>query len=97
VFDGLKLVLELDTGRVELYDLAADPRELHSLAAARRADVEHGLELIRDWEQRCKELRERLGIDDAVQAAAGDEVDQAMRALGYAGDDAEPEGTPRAD
>jgi len=98
VFDGLKLVLELDTGRVELYDLAADPRELHSLAAARRADVERGLELIRGWDERCRALRERLGIDDAAQAAAGDEVDHAMRALGYAGtDEAEPEGPPRAD
>lgn len=83
VFDGHKLVAELDTGRVELYDLGRDPGELHSLAdpEARRK----GLALVSEWEERCGDLRERLGLQGESAAEASDEVLRGMRKLGYAG------------
>lgn len=83
VFDGLKLVLELDTGRVSLFDLATDPEELHSLTSSRRADVERGLELIRAEEERTEALRERLGIRGSHEAEAGSGVEKALHSLGY--------------
>jgi arylsulfatase A-like enzyme len=86
VFDGKKLVLELDTGRSELYDLGEDPRELRSLAAAQPEVERRGLELLGEWQRRCAELRAALGIPGGdVAADASDEVLRAMRGLGYAG------------
>src|SRR5262249_34895488 len=71
VFDGKKLVLEIDTGRRELYDLVGDPRELRSLAAAQPETTEAGLALLKAWEERCAALRAKLGIptDSTVDAS----------------------------
>jgi arylsulfatase A-like enzyme len=84
VFGGKKLVLELDTGRCELYDLSRDPRELSSIAAAAPGSVREGLQLLRAWQDGCAELRARLGLADA-EGEAGSEATRMMRALGYAG------------
>jgi arylsulfatase A-like enzyme len=84
VFDGKKLVLELDTGRTELYDLARDPRELSSIAAAAPEGVREGLRLLRAWQDGCAELRAKLGLTGA-DSEAGGEAERALRALGYAG------------
>jgi len=89
VFDGKKLVLELDTGRVELYDLGADPHELHSRASSEREEVERGLELIGDWERRCAGLRANLGVE-VDQAQTGEDLERLLRTLGYAGDSEQP-------
>jgi len=85
VFDGRKLVLELDTGRRELYDLADDPHELRSLAAAQPDTTEAGLALLREWEARCAALRVKLGITADSSVEAGGEVERAMQGLGYGG------------
>jgi arylsulfatase A-like enzyme len=84
VFDGWKLVVELDTGRVELFDLAADPRELDSLASAHPDVRERGLALVAAWEARCDALRARLGIAPAENALAGETL-RVLRSLGYDG------------
>ena len=84
VFDGKKLVLELDTGRSELYDLTRDPRELSSIAAAAPEAVRRGLQLLCAWQDACAELRGRLGLAVA-EGETGSEALRAMRALGYAG------------
>jgi arylsulfatase A-like enzyme len=86
VFDGHKLVLELDTGRSELYDLAADPRELVSLSSAHVDVAREGLRLVEEWQQRCERIRTRLGIVPSA-AAADPEVLRMMHGLGYAGAD----------
>jgi arylsulfatase A-like enzyme len=85
VFDGQKLVLELDTCRSELYDLVADPAELRSLAAARPEALRAGLALLEEWQTRCAELRARLGIGGDDDAQVDDAVQRAMQGLGYAG------------
>jgi len=84
VFDGKKLVLELDTGRCELYDLTHDPREMSSLASSSPEALHEGMQLLREWQEACAALRERLGLS-AVEAEMGDEAVRAMRALGYTG------------
>jgi len=87
VFDEKKLVVELDTGRLELFDLAGDPRELRSLTSSSHADVQRGLELIETWEERCRALRERLDISGREATEADAETLRLMHDLGYAGDD----------
>ena len=85
VFDGMKLVLELDTGRSELFDLTQDPRELHSLVAALPALQAEGLRLAAEWQARCEQLRAELGIqrDDTVDPGEG--LERMLHELGYAG------------
>ena len=85
VFDGRKLVLELDTGRRELYDLGDDPRELRSLAAADPDAREQGLELLARWRTDCARLRAELGIPETSGGTTDDDALRAMESLGYAG------------
>jgi arylsulfatase len=86
VFDGRKLVVELDTKRTELYDLARDPHELHSIAAAEVEALRHGLELLAEREARCRALRERLGIREEAGAEPSDELSALMDQIGYGGE-----------
>ncbi|MEW6072905.1 MAG: sulfatase, partial [Planctomycetota bacterium] len=84
VFDGLKAVLDLETGRVELYDLRADPEERQSIDALRPDDVQRALELLRARSEAAQALREELGIaEEAVEV--GDAASRRLRSLGYAG------------
>jgi arylsulfatase A-like enzyme len=83
VFDGLKLVLELDTKRSELYDLARDPLELDALSADELE--ESGKALLLEREERCRALRARLGIREEA-GSASPELLQMMGQLGYGGE-----------
>jgi arylsulfatase A-like enzyme len=85
VFGGRKLVLELDTGRSELFDLVQDPGEMHSLAAAQAEVQREGLRLVDEWQERCAALRARLGLTDEAAAETDEEILRMMRNLGYAG------------
>ncbi|HVH07939.1 MAG TPA: hypothetical protein VNE71_18245, partial [Myxococcota bacterium] len=76
--DGFRLILDLCTGRAELFDLGADPKELRDLA--------------KDQPEKLAELRavleKELADDRAAQAAAAEVPVDAMRleqlrALGY--------------
>jgi len=87
VFGGHKLVLDLDTGRGELYDLRQDPLERHSLTAADPVETGEGLRLLGEWQERCARLRERLAIESDTSAEANAELLERMRGLGYAGTD----------
>ncbi len=87
VFDGHKLVHELDTGRNELYALARDPHELHSLSGASPETTARGLALLEAWQERCATLRAELGIEEDVSVEADAELLDAMHGLGYGGRD----------
>ena len=87
VFDGKKLVVELDTGRVELYDLAADPEELRSLSAASEEDLREGVRLLDAWMERSAALRETLGLKDDDTFELSADVQARLQALGYGGED----------
>ncbi len=86
VFDGLKLVVDLETKRVELYDLAADPAELDSLASSRPRDVARGRELLEARFRAAQDLRAELGLGDD-EADLDPLVHARLKALGYAGSD----------
>jgi len=86
LFERKKLVVELDTKRLELFDLAADPAELHSQAAAVPEHVRHGLALLEEREALCRALRERLGIRSDVGGGPGDELLNILEQLGYGGE-----------
>jgi len=62
-------------GRLELYDLAKDPREAHNLAATEKA---RAAELIRLIDQRFSGLRRRGGPQ-----VISEELRQELKALGY--------------
>jgi hypothetical protein len=82
--NGLKLV-ETSKGDTLLYDLAADPREEHDVAASRPADLARMKTELASWAERL-----RLPAIDAIDAGAPapTELDPATRArlkaLGYA-------------
>jgi hypothetical protein len=75
-----KLLLDRDTGRVQLYDLAGDPDETRDLAGQRAGRVE---------ELRAVLERFRAGAvapRESGQALSADEA-ELLKALGYGGDD----------
>jgi arylsulfatase A-like enzyme len=81
--DGLKVIEDLQSREVEIYDLARDPGEQHSLEdtaeAARRARA-----TLTDWTKQGERMKEALGIRHEVTGAIeGDLADQ-LRAIGYA-------------
>jgi len=85
VFEGLKAVLELDTGRLELYDLRSDAEEIHAIGSARPADLARGADLLRTRAEDAARLREQMGLKDTAVDVGG-QIDQLLRDLGYAGD-----------
>jgi arylsulfatase A-like enzyme len=87
LFDGWKLILEVDTQRVELYDLADDPHELHSVASAHPEVCAEGLRRIEERLASCARLRAKLGVRDAPAAEAGEETTRMLQGLGYGGAD----------
>jgi arylsulfatase A-like enzyme len=73
-----KLVMDLDSGEVELYDLEADPGETRNVAG------EHPREVQRLQRALSTRLREVEGVQDAGQAVRrGEEASERLRALGY--------------
>jgi arylsulfatase A-like enzyme len=76
--DRYKLILEIDSGRIELYDLAADPGERRNLAAERKQEADRLLGLLEQWSARMRTAPSspEIATEDA------DALEQ-LRALGY--------------
>jgi arylsulfatase A-like enzyme len=83
VFDGFKLIQFHLSDRVELYDLAADPGEKHSLADARPDLVERGRKLLAEHLAAAQALRERHKILPPEQGELDEATERDLRALGY--------------
>lgn len=80
VVDDLKLIHDLESGHSRLYDLAADPREEHDLAARRPDDVERLLSLL---DRRLRAV-EGAGLEaDGERLRRSDAAQRQLRALGY--------------
>ena len=76
-----KLILTNDPQREELYDLSADPRERHNLAA-RHPTIANALRS--ELERRRRALAANRGAQGPSIQLAQEEV-EALRALGYLG------------
>lgn len=78
--DGLlKLIEDLATGEVRLYDLAADPGETRDLLAARGAADRRALAALRA--ALARHLAEVGGAGKGARASA--EAERRLRSLGY--------------
>jgi hypothetical protein len=78
VRDGFKLIRDYETGRVELFDLGADPSEAHDLAGE-RPDLAG--ELLDALEREAARLRGEAEPPTDVELT--DEERQALEGLGY--------------
>jgi arylsulfatase A-like enzyme len=74
-YQGWKLIYDLTTDQVELYDLRADPKEQVHLAEGETARVEEYLRLLRRWLAQAVKKEETLprsqvpaGVDERVRA-----------------------------
>jgi arylsulfatase A-like enzyme len=83
VFEGFKYIRFAITGREELYDLAADPREQRSLHGEALARLELGRRLLEEHEQRSEELRAKFGIRAATAAELSSSVIDELHKMGY--------------
>jgi len=90
IFDGLKAIVDLETGRVQLYDLQSDPAEHESLTSTRPADVKRAAELLRARATEAKRLRDEMGLQDTALDVDAD-MARLLNALGYGGDDGRDE------
>lgn len=83
IFEDLKYVLNLVTGDEELYDLAADPHEMFSLASAYPDTLEGARELLEVHHKDAEALRDHYGVSDAGAESSDRETMERLRSLGY--------------
>jgi len=81
---GTKLLYDGATGRGELYDLGADPLELHALGADAPA-WEGSMDALRHTTAGAERVRELLGQRTSDAAEVPEDVLQRLRELGYVG------------
>ncbi len=84
VFDGMKYIQSLVTGKEELYDLTEDPAEQFNIAHQRPDVVAHARQLVTRQATRARQLRTRLGVSKATADVGADTLDR-LRSLGYIG------------
>jgi hypothetical protein len=79
VTDGaLKLWLDLETGRVQVFDLAKDPGEANDVAAERATDRERLAAALREWMARAE-----AGATPEERVRRARESEAELKALGY--------------
>ena len=76
---SLKVIEDPETGRVELFDLAADPGETRDLAAERPEDRDRLLKALRAFREKLK----RRAPGDAGAVNLPPELEEALKALSY--------------
>ena len=80
----MKCIWRRDTNKVELYDLAVDPRERRDLAAQSphwAAELRHELEV---WQRQQGEVAKVIRGREPAGVQMSDEVRERLRTLGYA-------------
>jgi len=85
-FEQYKYIQSLVSGREELYDLAADPREHASLLRTHEEIVKRSQALLGEGVQAALTLKQRLEISDPDKAELDDQTLRQLRSLGYLGD-----------
>jgi|GEM_PF-3112628 len=81
-YQGWKLIYALDSGEMELYNLAADPREQVNLALQERERGEEYLRLLRRWLAQAVETEQALPRSVAP-AGVDEHVREMLREGGY--------------
>lgn len=76
--ERFKLLMDLATGEVELYDLAADPEEAHDLAAEHPREVRRLQSALSAW---IREVEGMADTDEALSKARA--AHERLRNLGY--------------
>ena len=76
--DRYKLIVEVGTERIELYDVIADPGERENLAESRRDEADRLLTLLTEWASRMGPV-----VPPPESDAASSEDLESLRALGY--------------
>lgn len=77
--DRYKLIFEVRSGRLELYDLDADPGEIRNLAAARQDETDRLLASLEAWTAR---MGPALPPSPAIPLEPTEDLDS-LRSLGY--------------
>ncbi len=90
VRDWDKLIRNLDTGELELYDLASDPGETKNLAEDRPAVAQELDALLDSWESTLP-AHDVQPSDVPIDAEADAEFMERLSTMGYVADDPEPE------
>jgi arylsulfatase A-like enzyme len=83
VWEDLKLIRRAVTGREELFDLARDPAELHSLPPESSERTPELRKLLEEHLRESAALRTRLGILDPAKMVLDDATLRDLRNLGY--------------
>jgi arylsulfatase A-like enzyme len=81
-FDGFKYIVSTIDGKEELFDLAADTQEAHSLAPSMPERLEIGRHLLQAEAGRSSALRKRIRVEEGTIAADEDTL-RRLRSLGY--------------
>jgi hypothetical protein len=82
IFDGLKYI-RAETGREELFDLAADPRERVSVAASLPERLSEARTLIDQHIEAAAHVRRSLDLPEESLLEPDQEWMERLRALGY--------------
>jgi arylsulfatase A-like enzyme len=83
IFDGLKYIRAEQTGREELFDLTADPRESVSVAASLPGPLSEARTLIDRHTEAAAQLRRSLDLPEDSTLEPDEEWMERLRALGY--------------
>ena len=79
IFDGLKYIEYRETGREEIYDLAADPGETTSIAADRPEALIQGRDFLKAYHAEAAKIIEAAG----GPAGSAEDFEDRLRSLGY--------------
>jgi hypothetical protein len=82
-FGHFKYVRWDQTGREELYDLAADPGERHDLSPHGPPELAAGRDLLAAFAERSREARRKLRLGEGEEADLDAGTRARLRSLGY--------------
>jgi arylsulfatase A-like enzyme len=83
IFGDAKYLFLPDSGHEELYDLAHDPDELHSLLPGARAPVDEALRHLAELRAKSELVRAQRDVGEALDAELGAQGMAELRAMGY--------------
>ncbi len=83
IFNGLKYIRSLVTGRQELYNLIEDPTESINIAYTSAAEIEKAKEILNKHQSSAENLKKHYFIEKAQQKELDPETRRQLKSLGY--------------